>query len=480
MEPTFYLNEIYQFQRDGKNLVLEVPTSRVFSVDKHAYEIISFANGKTREEIVTHCKSEYNDQSIDEILEELKKARLIFDQKVETVTDNPIKYTEYEIRNMDLIISQDCNMRCIYCFADQGAFRGKRSFMSSEVGRKAIDFLMEKSGKTNKIGVVFFGGEPLLNIPLIKELTEYGNNKAKECQKTISFSISTNGTIMNEELIEYFNENKIHVQVSIDGDSESQNVNRPFKNRKDSYARVEKNSLELIRKTTQKSISARTTATSNTAREIFRNVLHLLSLGFKEVHVETAEGTEGYGFLDKEHYELLKEEIGKIAVEMKSKISSNIYFGFNNLIRELRAVNMNSRKTYSCGAGRGYIAISPDGGIYPCHRFVGNNKYSMGNIMTDTFDRFWEEEIHDTTNVFTREPCKFCWARFFCGGDCIAVSESYCQNLTAPNPNRCDLIKHIVSLAIMIFSSIPKESKKEIEKTYNLSITKKKGVREEV
>ncbi len=465
MDELTCLPELHLFKKNGKNLLLDVQTCRVFRVDELAFQILGASNLKKREEVLSALRNSYPAEDIEVAYTELKESRLIAEKPFE-FEDPTFEYSEYEIRNMDLILSQDCNMRCVYCFADQGAFRGKRGFMRPEVGRKTIDFLIEKSGKSKRVGVVFFGGEPLLNMVGLKALVLYGNEKAKAADKEVRYSVSTNGTLLNEELIEYFNRERINIQISIDGDADTQNVNRPLKNKRPSYPTVEGKSILFLGKTKQDQTSARTTITSNSVERAFDNILHILAMGFYSVHTETAEGTTGRGFLSSEDYRALENRIDLIADELMRKISRNEFFGYSNIIKFLKHLNANGKNFYSCAAGRGYVAVGANGDIFPCHRFV-NSTYRMGNVMAGTFDRRWEKEIHVNTNVFSRVPCNSCWARFLCGGDCIAVSEDYYKDVTTPNPMRCELIKHVIETAIMVYSSIAKSSKPEIENLYH-------------
>lgn len=474
MDSIIYLSEVHPFKSSGKNLILDIQTSRVFAVDELAYDLVSIANLRTKSEVTSILKSSYAEDDIETAYAELKGARIIAEEPFKF--DSPLpEYSEYEIRNMDLILSQDCNMRCIYCFADNGAFRGKRGFMSSEVGKRAIDFLIDKSGKSQVLSLVFFGGEPLMNPKGMKELVSYGNEKCNDAGKEIRYSISTNGSLLTDELIEYFNSQKIHVQISMDGDEETQNFNRPLTGTKLSYPLVKQKSLQLLGKSKQRHVTARMTITSNSIERAFENITHILSLGFYEVHTETAEGTIGTGYLNaREDYEILEKKIDLIGLTLVEKISQNEYFGYNNIVRVLRSLNANGRSSYACGAGRGYVAVGTSGDIFPCHRFV-NSKYKMGNVLDGTFDRHWEKEIHLKTNVQVRVSCSTCWARFLCGGDCIAISDDYYNDLLTPNPLRCDLIRHVLETAMMVYSSIPKSKKADIENTYHFY---KRGRRE--
>jgi uncharacterized protein len=353
------------------------------------------------------------------------------------------------------------------------SFTGKQGLMQEEVAQKSIDFLIKESQNNKRISVVLFGGEPTMNMSVFKKTVAYGKRKAREHEKEIYFTTSTNGTTMTPKLIEYLNKNKVSVQFSIDGDKDTQNFNRPLVGDKASYRKVV-NNFKNYKQESKRKITARTTITAETVDRLYDNVMHLLQMGFHRVHTETAEGVNGKEFLkDSGKHNILFDQLDLISEEMKEKILNSEYLGFDNYIKFLSAINVNSKKNYPCGAGRGYVAIDVDGSVYPCHRFVGISKYYMGNILKEGFDNYWEQRIHDETHVTSMENCSTCWARNFCGNDCIAISAEYSNNLITPNEDRCNLLKKTVENSLYLYSHIKKSNKEKIEKIYELQSRKK-------
>jgi len=468
MEEPLRLAELHQFRLNGKNLVLDVETARVFGVDDLAYDILLVADGAEPSSIRSRLATRYSPEDVDAVFEELSETRLLVQQPPAPPTFSIQGVSDRPVVSMDLILSQDCNMRCRYCFADTGAFHGIRTLMTKEVADAAIDFLVRRSQGEKKLHIGFFGGEPLLNLPILRYVVERGEGKAREALKDMSFAMSTNGTLLTEDLISYFHSKKISVQMSIDGDEETQNRNRPYIGNGPTYDDVVHNAQNLFR-ITGKPITARVTVTSWNTTHVSANVEHLLSLGFHTVHLETASGAKGKVFIkSRKHLEDLKEQFSIVADRFLRKIESREFYGVDNIIKVLRACNINDRKIHPCGAGRGYLCVGENGDLFPCHRFVGNSRYVMGNVLTDAYDPTWERTITRDIASINRPSCRSCWARYFCAGDCIAIAEEYFSDITIPDGLRCELQKHIIELGLMIYAHLKKEDKGEIEKLYRL------------
>lgn len=458
--------ELYQFKMKGKNIVLDIMTARVFSVDNIAYDVLAHANRSTIETVTSILSPTYVKEEITTTIDELKQARLLQESPVDVPPINVKFNSELPFLNMDLILSQDCNMRCRYCFADTGAYKGKRALMNIDIARSAIDFMIQRSGNHKNLHITFFGGEPTVNIPVLKQTIEYAEAKAPSAGKEISFGIATNGTLLTEEFIRYLHNKKVSVQISIDGDEETQNRNRPYQGNKGTYLDVKENASKLFQ-ITGRHITARATVTSRDTDKLVANVQHLLSIGFYNIHVEAASGAKGKIFINRESdIQALIEQYEKMADIMLEKIRKGEYLGFNNFVRELRACHVNSKKIYPCGAGRGYMAVGENGNLYPCHRFVGNEKYVMGNVVSNAYDPHWEKFITTEIAVMNREVCSSCWARFFCGGDCLAIAEEKHGDILRPDSLRCTLVKRVVELSLMIYAHISKDQKPDIEKIY--------------
>lgn len=474
MNGLMHKSEMHLVKLKGKNIVLDVETSRVFCVDDLVFDLLEIVDNNHEDEILSRLTLKHQDSDIRVAIDELKTLRLIQDQPYE-LKSPVIRYNnEYNIVNMDLILSQDCNMRCKYCFAEQGAYKGERTVMSVEVAKKAVDFLFTHSKEAKNVGIVFFGGEPLLNIPVLKETIEYCRSRAGEMKKEVAFSISTNGTLLTHEVIEYLDHNNVHVQISIDGDDETQNKNRPYIGNHGTYNDVSKNAL-LYMQITKKPLQARMTITSWSANKLFSNISHLFSLGFESVHIEPASGSKGKVFIrTASHLESLKKQLDEMADHFLSCIQEKKYWGYHNLIRYLKVLNVNGKALFSCGAGRGYVCIGVDGDIFPCHRFVGNQKFKMGNVVSDFYEPGVEKYLTEEIGISARDSCKSCWARYLCGGDCYAAAEEINNDIKIPDQAKCELNKHLIDLSLMLYSQIPKAEKAEIEKIFGLPQPKKR------
>jgi uncharacterized protein len=473
MEATkLYTSEIHQFKAKGKNIVLDVMTSRIFAVDDLACELLAHAHESTIDNIFSILTPNYSRDEITTTINELKQARLLQESPFDFT---PIKIegnSGFPIRAIDLILSQDCNLRCRYCFADTGAYQGERSLMSAEVAKRAIDFLIQRSGNLKDMHVVFFGGEPTVNIPVMKETIEYVEATVPSTGKNIHFTISTNGTLLTEDLIQYLHSKKVRVQISIDGDEETQNRNRPYRDNKGSYSNIKENTSNYLRITGRK-VHARATVTSWDVDNFVTNIDHLFSLGFSTVHEEPASGAKGKIFLnDENNIRKLIEQYEKMSDIMLEKIKKSEYLGFDNIINGLQACHNSKRKLWFCSAGRGYLCVSADGKLYPCHRFIGNDKYLLGDVVTNIYDPYWEKFLMTEAIVTARKSCSSCWARFLCGGDCIAHNEEKYGDIFIPDPLRCALAKRIAELTLLIYAHITKDQKSDIAKIYGFDKNK--------
>ena len=281
---------------------------------------------------------------------------------------------------MDLLVSQDCNMACRYCFAEEGMYCGNKGLMTWEIARNSVDFLIKNSGKSKELHITFFGGEPLLNIPIIKKVVEYSKSKTINTDKKITFSVSTNGTFLEEELVNYFIENKINVQISIDGGADSQNFNRLLAGGEPSYNRVINKSKNLVQKNNK--ITARATVTKNNIDSIKNDAEHLLSLGFCAVHIEHAAGSWNNDLLinGKADFKILTDNMLELYDLFETKLEKGELLKINNFLKMLHVIHKRSRKFYGCGAGRGYLCVDINGDISTCHRLTGNKKHDLGNI----------------------------------------------------------------------------------------------------
>lgn len=455
-ENKFFISETKIFERKDTIALLEINSGRVFKIDEPTKQIIL--------EIKKSGNVEKNsDEATAEIIEELKSAKLISDHEIKTHFIESEKDDDLrELRAIDLLIAQSCNMSCKYCFADEGAYCGNKGLMSWEIAKKSIDFFIENSGKNKELNVAFFGGEPLMNVPVIKKVVEYSRQKTLGTDTVISFNVSTNGTLLEPELVEYFKVNKVNVQISIDGDSDSQNLNRPLAGDLPSYDIVINKAENLFRD--KQKITARATVTKNNINKIKEDAEHLLNAGFYSVHIEHAAGVENDNLLinTKEDFKEMTDQMLKLYDTFDSKLKNGELLNISNFRKSIYNIHQRNRRFYGCGAGRGYLCIDINGDISTCHRLTGNEKHRLGNINKDDLSMTTLKEIKKTTYVLNKEICGKCWAKFLCGGDCIAIAEEINNNIGIPDTNKCIYNKKLIERSILTYASLPYNIREEI------------------
>ncbi len=364
------------------------------------------------------------------------------------------------ITTVSLNVSHECNLNCRYCYGSK-TYVGKKQFMSREIGELSIDRLFEWSDDSKMVYVTFFGGEPLLNVGLVKHLIQYGKEKARSQGKDILFSMTCNGTLLTDEIVGFLNENGVSVLVSMDGPKNVQDQNRPFKNGTGSYDTVASNVQKLI--ATRNSVTARATLTRD-CMSLNTLVQGLREVGFTNVHVEPAavDGSCPFALSEKE-FETLKEEYNLLGELFLDSVLNDSSFGFSNILRTTSALYKSAVRHYPCGAGRTLVGIDSTGDIYLCHRFTGMEEFSMGTVHDPDFSL--QKKIL-LTHVDAREGCKECWARHLCGGSCWHESYSHHGCIDEPYNLKCGLFKHVAALSMIIFSKMHEKDRKLLDKMF--------------
>lgn len=397
--------------------------------------------------------SEELSEVLDEILE-LEAEGVLFSKEAEQMDPsypaNPI------IKAICLHVAHDCNLRCNYCFAGTGAFGGDRGLMNLETGKKAIDFVLGASGHRKHCEVDFFGGEPLLNFGVVKELVSYGNEAAKNLGKTIKFTLTTNAVLLTEEVQNFFEQEDISVVLSIDGRPEVHDRMRPYPNGQGSYAQVAPRLLQFAKKRPESSpyalgtyYYARGTYTHYNL-DFDKDVAHLLDLGMKQISLEpvVAKPTEPYAFQEGDLPEILKsyDRLGEELLVRRSKGEDFSFFHFNVALEQGPCL---PKRLSGCGAGHEYVAISPEGDFYPCHQFVGQEEFKMGSLYEenpglkpDLVERF------KTAHIYNKPSCRECWARFSCSGGCHAANQASNGELTQVYSLGCEFQKKRLEVAL--------------------------------
>ena len=444
---------IHRYKNNGYNIVLDVNSGSVHVVDEIVYDMVSLLDeGKSEEEILTALKDRYQEEDIKTALEEcavLKKEQMLFTEDVYEKAIDSFKDRPTVVKALCLHIAHDCNLACRYCFAEEGEYHGRRAMMSYEVGKQALDFLIANSGSRKNLEVDFFGGEPLMNWKVVKDLVAYGRSQEKIHNKHFRFTLTTNGVLLNDEIMEFANKEMDNVVLSIDGRREVHDFMRPFRKGAGSYDLVVPKFRKFADSRGQKKYYARGTFTRHNL-DFSRDVLHLADLGFEQISVEpvVADEKEEYA-LQWEDVPKICEEYDKLAKEIIKREKEGRGFNFFHFMIDLTGGPCVYKRLSGCGSGTEYLAVTPWGDLYPCHQFVGEEKFLMGNV----WDGVQKPEIRDTfkeCNVYAKEKCRECFARFYCSGGCAANSYNFHGSINDVYDLGCELQRKRVECAIMI------------------------------
>ena len=455
---------VHQYKNNGYDIVLDVNSGAIHVVDDVTYDVIALYEGHTREEIVNSLRERYPETEVEEALDE-----------VQMLVDNEELFTKdtYENYIMDfkkrptvvkalcLHIAHDCNLACQYCFAEEGEYQGRRALMSFEVGKKALDFLIANSGYRRNLEVDFFGGEPLMNWQVVKDLVAYGREQEKLHDKKFRFTLTTNGVLLNDEVMEFCNREMGNVVLSIDGRKEVHDKMRPFRKGAGSYDLIVPKFQQFAESRHQDKYYVRGTFTHYNL-DFSEDVLHLADLGFKQISVEpvVAEPKEPYAIREEDLPKLF-EEYDKLAVEMIRRHKSGEDFNFFHFMIDLEGGPCVAKRLSGCGSGTEYLAVTPWGDFYPCHQFVGNEKFLLGNVDEGILNTDIRDEFK-CCNVYAKEKCRKCFARFYCSGGCAANAYNFSGDICGAYDIGCELQKKRIECAIMI-KAAEEEQKNEEE-----------------
>lgn len=467
---------VHQYKNNGYNIVLDVNSGMVHVVDDLAYDIIERYEHNQREEIVAAMVEKYSQS---ELLEELLSQAEItgFDQKedalvhlinevledVEQLKQDGALFTKdiYEtyikdfksrstvVKALCLHIAHDCNLACRYCFAEEGEYKGHRELMSYEVGKQALDFLIANSGKRRNLEVDFFGGEPLMNFQVVKDLVKYGRGLEAIHNKKFRFTLTTNGVLLNDDIMEFANQEMSNVVLSIDGRKEINDQMRPSRNGRGSYELIVPKFKKLAESRNQTDYYVRGTFTHNNL-DFSEDVKHLADLGFKQISVEpvVALPEEPYAIKEEDLPKLFEEydKLAKLMLEYKKEGKD---FNFFHFMIDLTGGPCVAKRLSGCGSGTEYLAVTPWGDLYPCHQFVGEEQYLMGNVFEGVKTPDMVQEFKHC-NVYSKEKCRDCFAKFYCSGGCAANSFKFHGDINDAYDIGCELQKKRVECAIML------------------------------
>ena len=388
------------------------------------------------------------EEALEEVLD-LEAAGLLFAPDIYENYVYDFKKRQTVVKALCLHIAHDCNLACKYCFAEEGEYHGRRALMSLEVGKKALDFLVANSGNRVNLEVDFFGGEPLMNWQVVKELVKYGRSLEAPNNKKFRFTLTTNGVLLNDEIMEFANREMANVVLSIDGRKEVHDKMRPFRGGQGSYDLIVPRFQKIAESRGQERYYVRGTFTHNNL-DFSRDVLHLADLGFKQISVEpVVAGPEDDYAITEDDLPVLMEEYDKLAVEMAKRRKAGKGFHFFHFMIDLEGGPCVAKRLSGCGSGTEYLAVTPWGDLYPCHQFVGNEKFLMGNVEEGILRNDVRDEFK-CCNVYAKEKCRKCFAKFSCSGGCAANAYNFHGNINDAYDVGCELERKRVECAIML------------------------------
>lgn len=448
---------IHKYKLFDMNIVLDIYSGAVHVVDDCLYDLLDYllepfiAENECPEFIVDALTDKYPREEIYESYREIcdlvKNGQLFTDDCYEEFAKNWNKKSV--VKALCLHIAHDCNLRCKYCFAGTGEYHGKRGMMSAETGKKAIDFVIANSGSRKNIEIDYFGGEPLMNFEVVKEITDYAKEEGKKHGKIFRFTITTNGILLDEEKKDYINKNMSNVVLSLDGRKEVNDRMRPRVDGSGTYDTILPKFLDMAESRNQDNYYIRGTFTAFN-KDFSKDVLHFADLGFKQTSVEPVVSPESEDYAIKESdIPELCDEYEKLAKEYIDRWKNGKWFNFFHFMIDLDQGPCAIKRLSGCGAGHEYLAVAANGDLYPCHQFVGNKDFLMGNVSDGSFDKKISKYFEDS-NIYTKPKCRDCFAKFYCSGGCSANAFNFNGDINKPYEISCELEKKRVECAIAI------------------------------
>lgn len=463
---------IHQYINNGFHIIMDVNSGSVHSVDPVMYDAVRIAadmvsdkeepealSNQVKQKILDQLSDQYGVSEVKEAIQEIQTLILkgeLFTSDVyhDYVVD--FKKRKTVVKALCLHIAHDCNLACKYCFAEEGEYHGRRALMSFEVGKKALDFLIANSGNRKNLEVDFFGGEPLMNWEVVKKLVEYGRSKEKEYNKNFRFTMTTNGVLLNDEIMEYCNREMSNVVLSLDGRKDVNDQMRPFRNGAGSYDLIVPKFQKFAKMREGKDYYIRGTFTRNNL-DFASDVLEFADLGFKSMSIEpvVAQPEEEYAIRKEDLPQILKE-YDDLAVEYIRRHKEGKGFQFFHFNIDLQQGPCVAKRLSGCGSGTEYLAVTPWGDFYPCHQFVGEDRFLLGNVDTGVTNTEIRDEFK-LCNVYAKDKCRDCFARFYCSGGCAANSYNFHGSITDAYDIGCEMQKKRIECAIMIKAALAEE-----------------------
>ncbi|MBR7117535.1 MAG: thioether cross-link-forming SCIFF peptide maturase [Clostridia bacterium] len=450
---------IHQYKLGGYNVVLDVCSGSVHVVDDVAYDIIAMYEYESKEDILLEMEKKYlgvdgiTKEDILECFEQVaeleSQGKLFSPDTFEPMAGKLKEKTSGVVKALCLHIAHTCNLNCSYCFASQGKYHGERAVMSLEVGKRALDFLVENSGTRRNLEVDFFGGEPLMNFEVVKELVAYSRSIEKEKGKNFRFTLTTNGVLIDDDVIDFANRECHNVVLSLDGRREIHDRFRVDYAGKGSFDRIVPKFQKLVEARDGKGYYMRGTFT-HANPDFLEDIKVMLDLGFNELSMEPVVCAPGDpAELTDEDMVIVKDQYEKLAELMLERHKEGRPFTFYHYMIDLTGGPCIYKRISGCGSGTEYMAVTPWGDLYPCHQFVGEEKYKLGNIYDGVTNTRAQCEFAEC-NVYAREECRNCWARLYCSGGCAANAYHATGSVKGVYEKGCELFKKRMECAIML------------------------------
>ena len=450
---------VHQYKLNGYNIVLDTCSGAIHAVDEVAYDIIAMIREKSADEITAEMMEKYGHledvtepevrQCIEDV-ESLIRAGKLYTE--DTFADMAGTFKERSgdvVKALCLHVAHTCNLNCSYCFASQGKYHGDRALMSFEVGKRALDFLMENSGTRTNLEVDFFGGEPLMNWDVVKQLVEYARSVEKEHHKNFRFTLTTNGLLIDDEVIEFCNKEMSNVVLSLDGRKEINDLTRVDYAGNGSYDRIVPKFQQMVKAREGREYYMRGTFT-HANPDFTKDVFHMADLGFTELSMEpVVSAPDDPAALTAEDLETVKEQYEILAKEMIKRKKEGRGFTFYHYMIDLTGGPCIYKRISGCGSGTEYMAVTPWGDLYPCHQLVGEEDYKLGDIWNGVTNTGLREEFR-SCNAYARPECADCWAKLYCSGGCAANGYHATGSIRGVYEAGCELFRKRIECAIMI------------------------------
>ncbi len=447
---------IHQYKLNGYNIVLDINSGAIHVVSPVAYDIIEIYEKYSKDEVLNKVGLNYPDINIKEIEEcyndvsYLEQTSQLFTKDTFKDKANVLKEkTSGVVKALCLHIAHTCNLNCSYCFASQGKYNGQRAIMSFDVAKSAIDFLVENSGTRRNLEVDFFGGEPLMNFDVVKDVVKYARSIEKEKKKNFRFTLTTNGMLIDDDVIEFANKEMSNVVLSLDGRKSVHDKFRVDYNNKGSFDRIVPKFQELVKKRGGKDYYMRGTFTHYNP-DFLNDIKVMLDLGFNELSMEPVVCREDDpSALTKDDIKIVLNQYEELAKLMIERRKEGRPFTFYHYMIDLSGGPCIYKRISGCGSGTEYMAVTPWGDLYPCHQFVGDEKYKLGDIYNGVNNKEIQQEFA-SCNVYAKEECNDCWARLYCSGGCAANAYHACGSVKGVYKPGCELFRKRMECAIMV------------------------------